>query len=98
MPHNALLVGLCTGLWAASAISVAPSLPDLVHIGVQAMILAFKLGTYVQSIAERMSPASNRSESWSRIAIRWDNAEEAKAKLDAFQSEVVSAPIASTSN
>ncbi|KAK4122476.1 ketoacyl-synt-domain-containing protein [Parathielavia appendiculata] len=90
-PHNALLVGLCTGLWAASAISITPSLPDLVHIGVQAVLLSFKTGAYVESMAQRMSPTSDRSESWSRIVPGW-NVEEATAKLDAFHNEAAIPP------
>ncbi|KAH6649728.1 polyketide synthase [Chaetomium tenue] len=82
-PHKTFLVGLCSGLWAASAISVAPSLPDLVHIGVQAVLLAFKTGSYVHAIGERLFPAFERSESWSYI-FSVSSVEDVTQKLDAF--------------
>jgi hypothetical protein len=69
------------------------SLPHLVHIGVQTMLLAFKTGTYVDSMGQRMSP-SDRTGSWSRIAVGWTE-EEAIAKLDAFHAETVSNSTAS---
>ncbi|KAK4104197.1 ketoacyl-synt-domain-containing protein [Parathielavia hyrcaniae] len=90
-PQNALLVGLCTGLWAASAISITPSLPDLVHIGVQAVLLSFKTGAYVESMAQRMSPTSDGSDSWTRIVPGWD-VEETTAKLEAFHKEAAIPP------
>ncbi|KAH6844969.1 polyketide synthase [Chaetomium sp. MPI-CAGE-AT-0009] len=82
-PHNTLLIGLCSGLWAASAISVAPSLPDLVHIGVQTALLAFKTGSYVHAIAERLNPAFERTENWTYI-FSGLSVDDAAAKLDVF--------------
>ncbi|KAK4152557.1 conidial yellow pigment biosynthesis polyketide synthase [Chaetomidium leptoderma] len=82
-PHRTLLVGLCSGLWAASAISVTPSLPDLVHVGVQAVLLAFKTGSYVHTIGQRLSPSCDRSASWTYI-FPGLNREDTAAKLEAF--------------
>jgi len=82
-PQQTLLVGLCSGLWASSAISVSPSLPDLVHVGVQFVVLAFKTGSYVHSISQQLNPASDRSESWTYIfkGLKQDDVE---PQLDAF--------------
>jgi hypothetical protein len=52
------------------------------------MLLAFKTGAYVDSLGQQMSP-SDRTGSWSRIAVGWTE-EEAIAKLDAFHAENVS--------
>ncbi|GAB1313853.1 hypothetical protein MFIFM68171_04063 [Madurella fahalii] len=61
------LVGLCSGLFAASAIASSGSLSGLVPIGVQAVLLAFRTGSYVHRLGERLSPAFEKSESWTYI-------------------------------
>ncbi|KAL2023150.1 hypothetical protein VTK56DRAFT_3756 [Thermocarpiscus australiensis] len=58
------LVGLCSGLFAAFAIASAPSLSALVPLAVQAVLLAFRTGSYVHSLAERLDPAFEESGSW----------------------------------
>ncbi|KAK4249290.1 hypothetical protein C7999DRAFT_12845 [Corynascus novoguineensis] len=85
-PHQTFLIGLCSGLWASSAISVSPSLPDLVHIGVQFVVFAFKTGTYVHSVSQQMSQTSDRSRSWTYIFTGLDH-DTVPAKLDAFNRE-----------
>ena len=70
---------------------MAPSLPDLVHVGVQTVLLAFKTGSYVHAIAQRLSPASDRSDSWTYIFPKLDQ-DEATAKLEAFCAAAVSNP------
>ena len=87
-PHQTFLIGLCSGLWASSAISVSPSLPDLVHIGVQFVVFAFKTGTYVHSVSQHMSQTSDRSRSWTYIFTGLDH-DTVPAKLDAFNREFV---------
>ncbi|KAK3903957.1 conidial yellow pigment biosynthesis polyketide synthase [Staphylotrichum tortipilum] len=82
-PGRTFVVGLCSGLWAAAAVSIAPSLPDLVHIGTQTVLLAFKTGTYVHSIAQRLEPATNESRSWTQLLAGISH-EEVVEKLDAY--------------
>jgi hypothetical protein len=84
-----LLVGLCSGLWAAAAISVAPSLPDLVPVGVQTVLLAFRLGSYVHDIAQQLSPTREISESWTYIFPGLEQ-DDTVAKLQEFQTAAVS--------
>ncbi|KAK4191184.1 hypothetical protein QBC35DRAFT_448468 [Podospora australis] len=64
---HTLLVGLCSGLFAASAIASTPSLSTLVPVAVQAVLLAFRTGSYVHRLGERLSPAFEQSESWTYI-------------------------------
>ena len=68
---------------------MTPSLPDLVHVGVQAVCLAFKTGTYVHEIGQRLSPASDQSASWTYI-FGGLNQEDSAAKLDDFNASAVS--------
>ncbi|SPQ22247.1 190496d0-b581-4049-948e-f857bac8ae96 [Thermothielavioides terrestris] len=84
-PEHTVAVGLCSGLWAGAAISVTPSLPDLVPVGVQTVILAFKLGSYVQTIAQQFShSAQDESESWTYLFPLLSH-EETAVKLAEFQ-------------
>ncbi|KAL2127178.1 hypothetical protein VTI74DRAFT_11202 [Chaetomium olivicolor] len=67
-PHNdTVLVGLCSGLWAASAIAIAPSFPEIVPVGVQTVLFALKLGSYVHAIGQQINPTSQRSENWTYL-------------------------------
>ncbi|KAL2264683.1 hypothetical protein VTJ83DRAFT_7193 [Remersonia thermophila] len=82
-PENTFLIGLCSGLWAAAAISITPSLTGLVHIGVQVVILAFRTGSYVHEMGQRLSPAHEQSDSWTYIFAGIDH-DEATKRLNAF--------------
>lgn len=62
-------VGLCTGLFAATAISCAPSISSLVPIGVQIVLMAFRTGAYVAAMADRLHGRSNVSDAWTNIIV-----------------------------
>jgi hypothetical protein len=65
-------------------------LPDLVPVGVQTVILAFKLGSYVQTIAQQFShSAQDESESWTYLFPLLSH-EETAVKLAEFQESTVS--------
>ncbi|CAK7231914.1 Type I Iterative PKS [Sporothrix curviconia] len=64
---HTFLVGLCSGLFAAAAIASTPSLSTLVPVAVQAVLMAFRTGLYVSSLAERLCPPTEKSESWTYI-------------------------------
>jgi len=61
------LVGLCSGLFAASAIASTPTLSTLVPVAVQVVLMAFRTGSYVHKLAERLYPTIEQSESWTYI-------------------------------
>lgn len=83
------LVGLCSGLFAASAIACTPSLSTLVPVAVQVVLMAFRTGFYVAALAERLSPSSEKSESWTYIFPNMKE-DEAEATLAEFHSSNVS--------
>ncbi|KAK3373299.1 hypothetical protein B0T24DRAFT_702860 [Lasiosphaeria ovina] len=78
-----LLVGLCSGLFAASAIASTPSLSALVPVAVQVVLMAFRTGSHVQTLAERLSPAFDQSDSWTYIFPGLKE-EDASAALSSF--------------
>jgi len=65
--NNRVLSGLCTGLFAATAIATSPSLSTLLPVAVQVVLMAFRTGHYVASMAERLSPATHGQESWTYV-------------------------------
>ncbi|KAL9111506.1 MAG: hypothetical protein Q9227_003993 [Pyrenula ochraceoflavens] len=62
------LVGLCTGLIAASAVASASSLTALVPLAVEAVRIAFRAGAHVGRVAERLE-CQGASETWSTIVV-----------------------------
>ncbi|KAI0151201.1 polyketide synthase [Pestalotiopsis sp. NC0098] len=65
--ENTYLSGLCTGLFAATAIASSPSLSSLTPIAVQVCLMAYRVGSHVASLAERLSPSDEQSESWTYV-------------------------------
>ncbi|RKU45682.1 Type I Iterative Polyketide synthase (PKS) [Coniochaeta pulveracea] len=66
--RHTINVGLCSGLFAATAVASSQCVSTLVPLAVQIVLISFRAGTYVQSIAERLSPTtSDSSESWTHI-------------------------------
>ncbi|XXH03428.1 hypothetical protein Hte_009830 [Hypoxylon texense] len=61
------LSGLCTGLFAATAIASSYSLSTLLPIAVQVVLMAFRTGSHVASLAERLNPSVDKSESWTYV-------------------------------
>jgi hypothetical protein len=61
------LIGLCSGLFAATAIASSPSLSGLVPIAVQMVLMAFRTGAYVAALAERLHKNSEGSSSWTYV-------------------------------
>ncbi len=85
------LVGLCSGLFAASAIASTPSLSSLVPIAVQAVLMAFRLGLHVAALSDRLSLPTDRSESWTHV-VPGLGEKEARAVLEDFNNSNVSSP------
>ncbi|KAI0434278.1 polyketide synthase [Xylaria sp. FL1042] len=86
-PENTRLCGLCTGLFAAAAIAISPSLSALLPIAVQVVLMAFRVGSHVGSLSERLSPSNERSESWTRVMASGNDGDAKKILADFHQSE-----------
>ena len=71
VPSNTVLVGLCTGLLAATAVSASHSVLDLVANALQIVRVAFRLGVKVNDAAQRLSMAHDVqvNQSWSRLVV-----------------------------
>ena len=82
-PSQAALVGLCTGSFAAAAISTSTAVVDLVPAALEAVLVAFKTG--LRSIETRNDLEripKNTSPSWSAVVSMEES--QALKELDAF--------------
>ncbi|KAL8715827.1 MAG: hypothetical protein Q9220_000494 [cf. Caloplaca sp. 1 TL-2023] len=66
-PSDTVLVGLCTGLFAAAAVASAPLITDLVPLGVEVVLIAFRLGTYINQTALHLDVPGPCGNSWSSV-------------------------------
>jgi len=66
-PANTRLVGLCTGLIAASVVASARSLSELLPLATEAVRIAFRAGTCVGAAKDALEHPADAKESWSTI-------------------------------
>lgn len=71
VPSDTVLVGLCTGLLAAAAVSASHSFLDVIANALRIVRVAFRIGVKVQDAAERLSTVQDveANESWSRLVV-----------------------------
>ncbi|CAN8106101.1 unnamed protein product [Discula destructiva] len=88
MPHDQMLFGgLCSGMFAAAAITSTPTLSTLVPVAVQVVLMAFRTGSHVAAMAERLCPSmAERSESWTYV-LPGVNGDVARTTLESFNKD-----------
>ncbi|KAF3760531.1 hypothetical protein M406DRAFT_334164 [Cryphonectria parasitica EP155] len=87
MPHGQMFLGgLCSGMFAAAAITCTPTLSTLVPVAVQVVLMAFRTGNYVATMAERLCSPAEYSESWTYM-LPGMGADETQSTLDKFNLE-----------
>ncbi|OAA70563.1 Beta-ketoacyl synthase [Cordyceps fumosorosea ARSEF 2679] len=67
-PQNTYLLGICTGSFAASAICVSQSVPQVVVAGVEATMAAFR--TALRSVLQRDMITTAGNKNWSAVVSR----------------------------
>ncbi|TGO36632.1 hypothetical protein BHYA_0119g00220 [Botrytis hyacinthi] len=68
-PSSTEVLAVCTGLLAASAVASCKSLTSLIPLAVQAVRIAFRLGSRVAAVGNQLETASNRQKTWSTIVM-----------------------------
>lgn len=68
-PSNTEVLAVCTGLLAASAVASCKSLTSLIPLAVQAVRIAFRLGSRVAAVGNQLESASDRQKTWSTIVM-----------------------------
>ena len=87
---DARIVGLCTGLLAATAVSAADSLTALIPIAIETVRIAFRAGAHVGKVAWQ-TEGSQGSQSWSTIVAADEKS--AQEAIDAFHDTHGIAPV-----
>ena len=84
------VVGLSTGLLAAAVVALSPTIPALMPLAVEAVLIAFRLGLQVKTTASNIElpPAHNGDSSWSYV-ITGKTQPEAQNALDDFHQDKV---------
>jgi hypothetical protein len=83
------ILGICTGLLAASAVASCNSLTSLVPLAVQTVVVAFRLGSRVASTGAQIESSVERDQEWSTIVVGLGN-DAAEAALADFNETQVS--------
>ena len=96
-PSDAVLVGLCTGLLAAAAVSASQSILDLVANAPQIVRVAFRIGVKVNGAVQRLSSSNDVEvhQSWSKLVVGVQK-EASIAEVTQFNEKKVGNPIDST--
>lgn len=79
------LLGLCTGAFAAAAVSCSRSLVELLPIAVQTVLVAFRTGLCASRIGNCIEPTATGSREWSILVPGMDSqtVEDSLAKFSA---------------
>jgi len=70
-PHisTTQILGVCTGLLAASAVASSHTLSALIPLAVQTIRIAFRLGSRVATLGEQIEPKTQTLQTWSTIVL-----------------------------
>ena len=90
MGLESCVVGLSTGLLAAAVVALSPTIPAIMPLAVEAVLIAFRLGVHVKTTASNieMSPIHDDDSSWSYV-IPGKEKSEAQNALDFFHQDKV---------
>lgn len=85
-------MSLCTGIFAATAITSAPTLSALVPIAVEMVLVAFRAGLYISKIADILENRADEPESWTYLVPETDEAKAREILEDFHTSNVLHGP------
>lgn len=88
---NPLVVGLCTGLLSAAAVASAPAPHHLIPLGVEVVLIAFRVGTYIHQIGRQLDISHTATNSWSYV-VGGTTEEDARDALAKFHTDNASIP------
>jgi len=83
------ILGVCTGLLAASAVASSDSLTALIPLAVQTVCIAFRLGARVSRVGHQLEASRSEDQTWSTI-ILGIGSEAAELELKDFNQNQVS--------
>ncbi|KAK5625728.1 hypothetical protein RRF57_001444 [Xylaria bambusicola] len=90
---NHIVVGMCTGQLAASAVASASNVGELVSLAVQAVVVAFRTGLHVTNARNLLSNDTDKAQNWSYIVPKL-SVETAALRIEQF-SQSANLPVGS---
>ncbi|RDW91966.1 hypothetical protein BP5796_01360 [Coleophoma crateriformis] len=84
--NSTQILGVCTGLLAASAVASCSSLTALIPLAVQAVRIAFRMGARVTTVGNQLESSVDKSSTWSTIVLGIGS-EAAEVALEEFNDE-----------
>lgn len=85
---DSCLIGLCTGLLSAAAVSCSKTVGDLIPIAVDTVVVALRLGLCVARVKDIVAPSELKCQSWCALVSGIDEHDACKI-IDRFSSERV---------
>jgi hypothetical protein len=85
------IIGLCSGLLAAAAVSSFSSPSSCIPLAVETVRIAFRLGLHVDTVADRLRVKAHETESWS-VLVSGITELVAKYAVEDFNTQNVRAP------
>jgi Starter unit:ACP transacylase in aflatoxin biosynthesis len=91
------ILGVCTGLLAASAVASSRSLTSLLPLAVQTLRIAFRLGSRVATVGHQVESRTSVPQTWSTIVLGISS-DDAEIALSEFNENHVSYIIGAEGN
>ncbi|KAK1751945.1 polyketide synthase for naphthopyrone YWA1 [Echria macrotheca] len=91
--QSQVLLGMCTGQLAASAVAAASTVVELVPLAVEAVVIAFRTGLQVTKTRQLLENGPDRNKNWSFIVPKMP-ADVAAARIEQF-SQSANLPVGS---
>ncbi|KAI0441953.1 polyketide synthase for naphthopyrone YWA1 [Xylaria telfairii] len=82
-----MVIGMCTGQLAASAVASASGIGELVHLAIEAVVIAFRTGLHVTRVRDLMGDDISENRSWSFIVPKL-SLELAESRIEQYSQSV----------
>jgi hypothetical protein len=86
-----VVLGMCTGQLAASAVASASTAGELVHLAVETVVIAFRTGLHVMRVRDILSNGEERCQSWSCVVSKL-SVQDAGSRIERFSESKVGHP------
>ena len=86
--ENTRIVGSCTGLLSAAAVSCSQTLPQLLDVSIELLRVSFHVGVAILEERDEIIPGDNGPQSWSAV-VSGISKDAASAAIDEFHSAAV---------
>lgn len=87
--ENTQIIGSCTGLFTAAAVSCSQTLPQLLNVSIELLNVAFNVSVAVSDARNEIEPGDDKPQSWSSV-VSGISKDAASTAIDEFHCAAVS--------